>query len=101
MRAPSVARTNTDTALRLSQISKAHVTTIPRLGAIGAALFGGTAVGGFQSREAVSPPLADAHVHLSLGLTLCAAATPDGSLTARRHKSKDRKGCCEAVLPHT
>ena len=48
-------------------ISKVHISTIARLGALGAALFGGTAVGGFQSREAASPPLADAHVHLSLG----------------------------------
>ena len=75
-------------------ISKVHISTFARLGALGAALFGGTAVGGFQSREAASPTIADAHVHLSLGLTLCAAATPDGSFTARRQQSKDRKGCC-------
>ena len=48
-------------------VPKAHISTVARLGALGAALFGGTAVGGFQSREAASPPLADAHVHLSLG----------------------------------
>jgi hypothetical protein len=48
-------------------MSKVHISTIARLGALGAALFSATGVGGFQSSEAASPPLADAHVHSSLG----------------------------------